>query len=284
MTLLIVPLRRIALSLAAAALTIAVVTNVTCMILVLKMPLRTPLLLQGDLRLVGEISRPEPPAPPPQGRNRLIEMLLEESFAAIDAVDQGTTNPAELAKLAAEEFVKTTSGEAAKGLVEFFRGLIHLRDSGRDKHSPVISEYIATFAVKEIVRYFPYAAPPGPERPAVLLQELLTFDHDSSELDPSDYDALRRVREVAEANPDTVVLIKANTDTVGNVAHNAHLADRRAAAVINELRRNLTTSGPGGLAANRVYVSSLAVTSLPVVTAAGVSEKLNRSVTIVVQR
>jgi outer membrane protein OmpA-like peptidoglycan-associated protein len=82
---------------------------------------------------------------------------------------------------------------------------------------------------------------------------------------------INHARNVAAAQPDTVVMLMAHTDTVGGKV-NQKLAMERAEAV-----RTLLT-GPGGLAAARVYSAELPKAALPNVTADQVGDDANRTV------
>jgi OOP family OmpA-OmpF porin len=76
----------------------------------------------------------------------------------------------------------------------------------------------------------------------------LGFAFDSDEIEPRDLAALDELGRVLQRNPNLRVRIEGHTDSVGSVAHNQALSERRAAAV----RRHLVDVS--GVAASRIQI------------------------------
>jgi OOP family OmpA-OmpF porin len=76
----------------------------------------------------------------------------------------------------------------------------------------------------------------------------LGFAFDSDEIEPRDLAALDELGRVLQRNPNLRVRIEGHTDSVGSVAHNQALSERRAAAV----RRHLIDVS--GVAASRIQI------------------------------
>ncbi|MFU8770135.1 MAG: OmpA family protein [Desulfotignum sp.] len=64
------------------------------------------------------------------------------------------------------------------------------------------------------------------------------FDFDSSTLKPGAYPELRRISDVLNTYPQTIIEVGGHTDTQGSEDYNQRLSERRAEAVKNELIRN----------------------------------------------
>lgn len=64
------------------------------------------------------------------------------------------------------------------------------------------------------------------------------FDYDSSELKPGAYAELRRISDVLNSYPQTVIEVGGHTDTRGSDEYNQVLSEKRAIAVKNELINN----------------------------------------------
>jgi outer membrane protein OmpA-like peptidoglycan-associated protein len=112
-------------------------------------------------------------------------------------------------------------------------------------------------------------APDLPRLPAVL------FDNDKASVSTEGLATIQRARDVLRANPRTLLLVQAHTDTVASRGHNEGLAHRRALAVLGLL------SSQGGVAPERLLVSYLPETALPRVTPDQTPRAENRSVELV---
>lgn len=69
------------------------------------------------------------------------------------------------------------------------------------------------------------------------------FDFDKSELKPAAYAELRRVSDVLNKYPRTLIEVGGHTDSKGSEEYNQQLSERRAQAVKNELVRNGVLAG-----------------------------------------
>jgi len=64
------------------------------------------------------------------------------------------------------------------------------------------------------------------------------FDYDSDQLKPGAYPELKRISEVLNKYPQTMIEVGGHTDVRGSEAYNMDLSQRRALAVADELKRN----------------------------------------------
>lgn len=115
--------------------------------------------------------------------------------------------------------------------------------------------------------------PPPP--PALPVLPPVLFDNNKASLTPEGRAAIQVARDALHANARTLLLVQAHTDTVASRGHNEGLARRRAVAVMNLL------SSQGGIAPDRLMVSYLPETALPVVTPDHTPRAENRSVQLV---
>ncbi|MCE4535771.1 OmpA family protein [Pelomonas sp. P7] len=156
---------------------------------------------------------------------------------------------------------------------------------------------LAGMVVLAAILTFAWAANPpkagAEEKPPVIVYEGATkppleagqisfgpmlFASDKSDLDEAARKVLSGARLQLQTWPDSVVLVRANTDTRGTSRRNAKLAKERSEAVARELAKS------GGIATNRIFVAALGLDDLPVITAANVDSAQNRSVVLIVQR
>ena len=222
-----------------------------------------------------------PPSPISGPASRILSLLADKAAAALRAAAESKLKDVvNLPTMAAEEFVKSVSGEAGKGLVHGFRDLITSgftpssdKDTGKD------TQLLTTLFVREIIRE-PAAfgltdlqALLGPTK-----TEHVYFETNQARLTTAAYEAIDRVRIFVRDNPDSIILLSSNADTTGSAAFNRELARQRSTAI----RNSLVSSGVG--ATNRIFIANLANDSLPVITSPNASEPRNRSVTIEVRR
>ena len=115
------------------------------------------------------------------------------------------------------------------------------------------------------------ASPKAPEKAASQAARV-EFETNVAKLDAVAFMALRAVAADLRAHPSEGVLLMAHTDTVASDRINRSLAVRRADSVYAAL------VGPGGIAANRVFMSPLPKVDLPVLTGIETAQRENRSV------
>lgn len=117
--------------------------------------------------------------------------------------------------------------------------------------------------------------PPPPPPPALPVLPPVLFAPGEARITPQGRAAIQTARDALNANARTLLLVQAHTDTVAPQAYNDGLAHRRAMAVVRLL------SSPGGIAPDRLLVSYLPETALPVVTPDHTPRAENRSVQLV---
>ncbi len=115
------------------------------------------------------------------------------------------------------------------------------------------------------------ASPKAPEKIASQAARV-EFETNVAKLDAAAFVTLRSVAADLRAHPSEGVLLLAHTDTVAPDRVNRVLAAKRADAVYAAL------VGAGGIASNRVFVSSLPKADLPVLTGSETAQRENRSV------
>lgn len=117
--------------------------------------------------------------------------------------------------------------------------------------------------------------PVQPPPPALPVLPPVLFDNNKASITHEGRAAIQVARDALHANARTLLLVQAHTDTVASRGHNDGLAQRRAVAVMNLL------SSQGGIAPDRLMVSYLPETALPVVTPDQTPRAENRSVQLV---
>ncbi len=117
--------------------------------------------------------------------------------------------------------------------------------------------------------------PVPPPSPVLQVLPPVLFDNNKASITPEGRAAIQVARDALHANARTLLLVQAHTDTVASRGHNEGLAQRRAVAVMNLL------SSQGGIAPDRLMVSYLPETALPVVTPDHTPRAENRSVRLV---
>jgi outer membrane protein OmpA-like peptidoglycan-associated protein len=105
---------------------------------------------------------------------------------------------------------------------------------------------------------------------------LVFFDFDRSDLTPEGVNIVRTAADNAKAGNVTRIEVTGHTDTVGSVAYNLRLSQRRAQTVEAELVRN-------GIPADQISVQAKGKSEPLVPTGDGVREPQNRRVEIVYQ-
>ena len=136
-----------------------------------------------------------------------------------------------------------------------------------DKAPPVV--------VIPVITVPPVAPPPPTEPPASQTDAgAVHFALGSAVLGKEGLASIEQARNALLKQPESVLLLMARTDTVGNTKINDSLARQRAAAVRNRL---VTV---GGIAPSRVFLAELPKNDLPKVTADGENNPANRVVSM----
>lgn len=193
---------------------------------------------------------------------------------------RGLGNAAQIPKTAVEEFVKGLSSEAGKSVVGLFSELIKAgfgladdKTKDREAFSAVFAQHLVVYAGS------PVAACPEPRIAAHKLGGEQVFFETNHFLLPQSADiVVHRIAELARTNSDAVILVSANTDTTGSTQANRVLAQKRSASVRSQLVQ------AGGIAPNRIFWNELSSGSLPIVTGTPRAEPRNRAVTIEVRQ
>jgi outer membrane protein OmpA-like peptidoglycan-associated protein len=215
---------------------------------------------------------------PPLQVGKLLGSLADAAVTAIRTAESPVLDKAKLASVAANEFVKELSGgvahEAGTKLVDGFSELISSGfKTSADKAKDV--QVVTTFFVTNT---FPVAGPSFVAPPPSRRKEArIVFEIGQAGLRTSANTTIGSIRDFAAANPSTIILLRANADTLGSERGNRDLAGRRSRVV----RERLLSAG--GIAANRIFVADLGNASLPIVTSTNTAEQQNRSVTIEVR-
>jgi outer membrane protein OmpA-like peptidoglycan-associated protein len=129
---------------------------------------------------------------------------------------------------------------------------------------------LALLAASSPLAAFSQTSPPPV---AEVWHPLIYFETGSAEISERGQAHLRRIVDYAVDNPMQELVIRAHADSAGSASDNLKLSTRRAQAVVDQLRSM-------GLSPKRITVQALGETAPPVVTADGVSEPLNRLVSI----
>lgn len=82
----------------------------------------------------------------------------------------------------------------------------------------------------------PPPPPPPPRLESISLKSLNNFEFDKSDLSATAMVELDRVAEIMRNNPDLVLELQGNTDSIGTEAYNMGLGQRRAQAVFGYLK------------------------------------------------
>ncbi len=115
------------------------------------------------------------------------------------------------------------------------------------------------------------------KQPSVTFPALpvVLFEHDRWTMTEAGRQAIQKARDEMQTHTRALLLVQAHTDTTGPLDHNTDLVQRRALAVLPLL------SSQGGIAPNRLLVSYLPKTALPIVTPDQTPDAQNRSVRLV---
>ena len=214
---------------------------------------------------------------PPQGA-KLLGLFADVAASVIDKAVRSGTETARLPAVAAEEFAKGLSGgtgtEIGKKLVDGFTDLISsgfkpTSDKDKERQEVILFFTQNTIRVVDPGRI----VVPSPSR----MEARIVFDIGKARLTPLADATIDSVRNFARDNPNAILLLSANADTLGSEPRNIDLAGQRSRAV----RKRLLSAG--GIAANRVFVADLGNVSLPIVTPTNTAEQQNRSVSIEVR-
>jgi outer membrane protein OmpA-like peptidoglycan-associated protein len=213
---------------------------------------------------------------PQQGEspgNQIANDLLAQVMDTIAKARNAGIDAAKIPAMVITEITKGASSEIGKKFIDLVSYLATLPftpsdDPQRDRERMLV-------LIRERIYLRPLSRD-EPSPPLILETAQITFAPDDAKQWSAD--ALETIRATAAQNPESIVLLFANTDTTGDAKRNADLARDRASTV----RAALTQAG--GLARNRVFVAELAMDALPRITGAHVAEARNRSVTVQVRR
>lgn len=228
-----------------------------------------------EVRVSGTLGAPTSSSALSNGGGAALLGFLEEAFGAVSSAKDIAVDAGRIPSEALNEYVKGLSGQAGKKTADLFGFLatIPFKPSGDPQAD---REALAAILITEILNYPP--ANPSQATSETLLTEQVLFSVDRWNLDQASYETIGKVRQLAQQNSESIVLLFANTDTTGTKARNAELARLRSTVV-----RDVLISA-GGLAANRVFTSELADHALPHLTPPNMAKERNRSVTIQVRR
>lgn len=236
-----------------------------------------------------------PPVRPQQQRDaarREIELFLLDQLKAYadstpaNSVSAYAEDPATIAKNISDAFAARVAGSSgvASSLIansaEVLRSLLVTGLSG-GAHT---AKETATFARKIAEKFVDKLVDNVVDGAADLIKALgqsahhekfqLFFDTDSTDLTPNSIEIAKTIQKRMKDHPDTIAVVSAFTDSTGTLNRNKLLAKERAATVRNILIHQY------GIDQRLIFSAEFPMSPSPYPTSTGVSEPINRSVTV----